>query len=229
MSTEARHSSESNEFYTPPEIVEPFRTVLGGFDLDPASCELANTIVRATTFYSLDLSDLTTNGLSPSRPWAGNVILNPPGGLVDRDGRPVFVATKKRKSCSETGACGLPPGHKHEGVTSSAKAFWRRAAREYATGNVRQVAFVGFSVEVMQSAQSGAGEDEITPLHAPFCLPEKRVSYLVPDADGELAPMRGNTHSSVLVYLPDRDHYDRSLRRFADAMSSLGRCAQPLM
>ena len=62
---------DSNEWYTPSRYVDAARSVMGRIDLDPASCALANQLVRATTYYSL-----ADNGLS--LPWQGNVWLNPP-------------------------------------------------------------------------------------------------------------------------------------------------------
>lgn len=59
------------EWYTPPLILDAARQVLGAFDLDPASCALANKTVCATTYY-----DIEANGLS--KPWVGRVWLNPP-------------------------------------------------------------------------------------------------------------------------------------------------------
>jgi len=59
------------EYYTPPEIVEAARRVMGGIDLDPASCDLAQEVVKARTYYTV-----ADNGLLHS--WAGRVWLNPP-------------------------------------------------------------------------------------------------------------------------------------------------------
>lgn len=68
-----KHSTATNEHYTPSHIVEKARALMGGIDLDPASCALANSIVRATDYCSIE-----DDGLA--HPWHGNVFLNPPGG-----------------------------------------------------------------------------------------------------------------------------------------------------
>ncbi len=66
-------SSESNEWYTPPEYVDLARHVMGGVDLDPASSEEANHLVRASRYLTIQ-----DDGLSVD--WNGRVWLNPPYG-----------------------------------------------------------------------------------------------------------------------------------------------------
>lgn len=69
-------SSNSNEWYTPPEYVEAARRVLGEIDLDPASCVEANKTVKAKKFYTAQDDGLQYD-------WPGRVWLNPPyGGLT---------------------------------------------------------------------------------------------------------------------------------------------------
>jgi ParB family chromosome partitioning protein len=59
MSTVAKTSSKTtDERYSPPWIVEGARTVMGSIDLDPASCELANTTVKANRYYSRNVDGL---------------------------------------------------------------------------------------------------------------------------------------------------------------------------
>lgn len=60
-----------NEWYTPDEYLDLARSVLGGFDLDPASSELANERVRAAKIYTEADDGLTHD-------WRGKVWMNPP-------------------------------------------------------------------------------------------------------------------------------------------------------
>lgn len=69
-------SSNSNEWYTPPEYIEAARRVMGKIDVDPASCEEANKVVQAKKYYTAQDDGLQYD-------WPGRVWLNPPyGGLT---------------------------------------------------------------------------------------------------------------------------------------------------
>ena len=59
------------EGYTPAKYIAAAREALGGIDLDPASNDIAQSVVQATTYYTKD-----SNGLDKT--WRGRVFLNPP-------------------------------------------------------------------------------------------------------------------------------------------------------
>lgn len=65
------YNSGNNEWYTPAEYIELAREVMRSIDLDPASSDIANEVVRAREYYTSD-----TDGLSNG--WFGKVWLNPP-------------------------------------------------------------------------------------------------------------------------------------------------------
>lgn len=73
------HNSGEQEWYTPPEILEAARRVLGEIELDPATSEEANGLVRALRYYTAE-----DDGLNQI--WRGKVWLNPPyaSSLVQR-------------------------------------------------------------------------------------------------------------------------------------------------
>jgi phage N-6-adenine-methyltransferase len=60
-----------NEWFTPAEYIELARAVLGEIDLDPATHEKAQELIRATNYFTK-----ADNGLD--KEWHGRVWLNPP-------------------------------------------------------------------------------------------------------------------------------------------------------
>lgn len=73
------HNTGVPEWYTPAEIVDAARQVLGGIDLDPASSDIAQRTVQADRYFTVD-----DDGLAHE--WRGRVWMNPPysAGLVDQ-------------------------------------------------------------------------------------------------------------------------------------------------
>lgn len=88
-------SSESNEWYTPARYIEAAREVLGGIELDPASCAEAQETVKADRYFTLskvstgndardNLTAVQCDGLTT--PWvARSAFVNSPYGT--RDGK----------------------------------------------------------------------------------------------------------------------------------------------
>ena len=65
------NNTGNQENYTPVTVIEAVRDVMGEIDLDPASCEFANEVVRAKAIYTEEDNAL-------EQPWSGRVFLNPP-------------------------------------------------------------------------------------------------------------------------------------------------------
>mgnify|MGYP001590641319 FL=1 len=208
VDTNIRHSSETVEAYTPGWLVDKARYVTGGFDLDPASCAFANEVVRAERFYGA-----AENGLL--LPWGGRLFLNPPGGLVDAHGRSVFRKSGGREGCTVTGACGLPPGHAHDSLMSSAAVWWRKLTYEWEGGRTTAAFFVGFSLELLQSAQGLGGPQ---PLDFTYCVPEKRIRFDLVE-NGVRVSATSPTHSNILVLVGGHEG-ERS--RFREAFDDVG-------
>lgn len=90
--TNVHVSDDSYEWYTPTEIVEAARSVMGAIDLDPASSDAAQEVVRAGRYY-------TREDDGQRLPWRGRVFLNPP-----YSGDLVAAFTKKLREDHEEGS-----------------------------------------------------------------------------------------------------------------------------
>ena len=82
-------SSQSNEWFTPAKYIAAARQVMGGaIELDPASCEEANLVVKAARYYTQ-----AEDGLS--QPWhARSLWLNPPYGKTGKTSNQAFWTHK---------------------------------------------------------------------------------------------------------------------------------------
>lgn len=192
----AAHSSDDCVYGTPVDVCAAARELLGGIDLDPASCAEFNKNVQAAAFYTEK-----DNGLL--LPWHGRVFLNPPGGWCDEVGRRVIKKRVDPKTkleigpCRETGECGLPIGHEHGACLSATKEWWKRLARDWDNKKIDAAFFVGFNQGILQTSQLDRGDNSIC-LDFPCCWPEARLPFLRLDG----TPAKSPPQTSVLVYLP---------------------------
>ena len=77
--TNIQLSSRSDEWYTPSYILDMVHETIGSIDLDPASSEQANLVVKAAKYFTRE-----DNALSIEK-WTkvpATVFLNPPGGKL---------------------------------------------------------------------------------------------------------------------------------------------------
>ena len=72
-----RNRPNSVEWFTPPELIEMAREVLGKIDLDPASNKLAQGWIKAKQYYTQK-----DDGLSQQ--WQGKIWCNPPYGNLPK-------------------------------------------------------------------------------------------------------------------------------------------------
>lgn len=64
-------SDDTYDWYTPAEYIEAARSVMGSIDIDPASSETAQAVIKAKKYFTKE-----TDGLIPV--WSGNMWMNPP-------------------------------------------------------------------------------------------------------------------------------------------------------
>ena len=204
--TKALHLSLSAERYTPEYIIAPGREVLGGFDLDPASCDTANSIVKAASYLTA-----RDNGLAHE--WDGRLFLNPPGTCKEQ-----WIETDESGNESlitEFPGCGteLPNGKARKVCSCDyVLRFWEKLIEHVDDGSVSAAIWIGFNPSQLQMLQQSV----VSPLDFPTCFLDKRVRYLGPD----LQPMNSPPHNSyvTLVAPPGSPHEDD----FAEAYSRLG-------
>jgi hypothetical protein len=85
------NASGEEEWYTPIEIINAAREVMGCIDLDPASCATANEKVGASRYFTKEED-------GPAQEWRGNVWMNPPYAAV-----PIARFAKKLREEFEAG------------------------------------------------------------------------------------------------------------------------------
>lgn len=166
------------EYYTPPEWTTAAREVMGGIDLDPASCDFANQWIGASQIYTKD-----TDGLQQE--WHGRVWMNHPF----HRGETACKAKCKKLTCQRRGHCIT------EDIPGNAE-WINKLLAEYQAGRVTEAVLICFC---------SSSETWFWPLlDLPQCFPKTRVHYI--GADGKKA--QGSTKGSVITYLgPDTERF----------------------
>jgi hypothetical protein len=180
------------EYYTPPEILEAARRVMGGvIHTDPASCRVANERVLAATFFSK-----FDNGLE--WPWYGNVWMNHPFHQGEEVCEPSMTGRAcKRKTCVRRGY------HCRERIPGNGE-WVEKLLSEYREGNMVQACCITYAC---------TSERWFRPLLKwPQCFLEGRTNYLRPDG----TVFKGVTKGSVVTYV------GCEVERFARAFEKLG-------
>lgn len=200
-------TSGNTEWYSPPDLVEAARCVMGSIDLDPASSDTANeAIVKATRFHERPpyYTYGTINGL-PVRheyiaesvfmnEWSGNIWLNHPFGNTEITCR----SNCQKKICPARGW--------HTGTDIPGNKEWiEYAVGQYKLGHVPQACILTYAA---------TSEAWFKPLKDyPMCLIDGRVNYLDP---ATMQPVKGVTKGSVVTYLGPNAH------RFVEEFDQFG-------
>lgn len=118
---------KNDEWYTLSRYVEAARKVMGSIDLDPASCEEANKVVRATHYYTKEENGLVRDWIAESvwlnPPFSRN---NPTARLGGGKSKLIAFVSKLLQECEA--------GHIGQAIllcTASTSAVWFRPLWQY--------------------------------------------------------------------------------------------------
>lgn len=168
------------EYYTPPTWTDAAQELMGGIDLDPASCEFANNWIKAKQIFTKENDGLT-------KEWFGRVWMNHPFHRGE--------APCKAKCCKKT--CVNRGYHITEAIPGN--AVWiNKLWGEYCAGRVKEAVIITFC---------NSSEAWFRPLlDYPQCFPLTRVHYVGPDGK----KVKGCTKGSVITYMgPNIDGFAR--------------------
>ena len=190
--------SGDTELYTPPEIIEAARRVMGTIDLDPASSEIANKRVMATRYYTKE-----TDGLSQE--WHGNIWMNHPFSKGELACKPKKGRKRmcKKKNCIPKFKSGelITRGHCITHDIPSNSHWIDCLIKEFNVNNLKQSCNITFG----STSESWYQKLE----RYPQCILDGRTQYIKPC--GEVT--KNVTKGSVVTYLGP--HIDAFAREFS--------------
>lgn len=180
-STNAQHSSSTSEWYISEDLAQAFRDVLGGeIELDIASCDQANRIVKAGRFLSKDDNALMQPLI------AKTAYCNPPGGVFGhKDGQ-------------------VPPCGPHKAGASVQAAFFRYVLSEYKAGRLGAVVFLAFSIELLGKCPE-AFDYPICFTTAEATSPSVNGMGRIKFLNEQLEAGEQPSHMNAIIFLPPRD------------------------
>lgn len=161
------------ELYTPPEIIDAARQVLGVIDLDPASSATANQQVKAAAYYTQD-----DDGLN--QPWYGNVWMNHPWGAFEKACSPHRC---QKKVC-------MKRGYHRDADFAGNHAWISKLHESYVAGAVKEALCITYA------STSEKWFKTLKANHA-MCLLDGRTSFR--RADG--TALKQNTKGCAVTYL----------------------------
>lgn len=193
MKKNPHHIASSGERYTPVKIIEAARKTMRTIDLDPASCAKANTIVKATEYYSPEKGQ---DGLDQYLVWSGNnIFINPPGSCPKEDG--IFSVCGNKKKCS----CGL------------VGKFWDRVLFEHKFKS-KNFIWIGFTMNQLQSLQKR--EMLSGPTSFPMCIPDERICFLDENLEEMTQPSHANYISCITKDLSMIKRFIKNFRGYGE-------------
>ncbi|MBE1302005.1 MAG: hypothetical protein GJ680_19130 [Alteromonadaceae bacterium] len=164
-------SSGDVELYTPPDIVEMARQVLGSIDLDPASSEIANQRVQAKKIFTEK-----DDGLKQE--WVGKVWLNHPFGARELPCK----KNCKKKICGKRGY--------HRLTEFPGNAVWMNKLHEsYTNGRVSAALCITY-------ASTSEKWFKVLKEHHAICFIDGRTGFYLPS--GQL--LDSNTKGCSVTY-----------------------------
>lgn len=167
-------TSGNTEHYSPIDILDLARRVLGKIELDPASSGIANRAVGATNIFTA-----ADDGMAQD--WIADTLwMNPPFSRGELPCKPKPKCRKK--TCKDRGHCCTVREY-------STKDWTHKLESEYSKGNVKEAIVITFA---------NMSESFMTPLNQhPQCFPEGRINYMRPDGTIN----KGSPKGSVITYM----------------------------
>jgi hypothetical protein len=191
------HLTETNEHYTPPDIIAAAIATMGHIDLDTASCELANRYIKADQYFSKEMDGL-------NREWYGNVFLNPPGGI-----------------CHDKSTIA------RYGVKSSQAVWAEKLLEEWTDNRVKQAIFVAFNLEISRYCQWLDNFPFCRPYkRIKYCSIDPMTNELRSGqwSNTQQKWTDASPHATIIFYLPPKEDSEQAIALFKKAFMDIGCC-----